>query len=393
MKVLLINSVYGFGSTGKIVASLNNIPGIDSFAVYGRKSNTTNDKNVIKITNINELIMSASKIILLNEYSNYCNKATEKISKIIDEFQPDIIHLHNLHGYYINFDKLLSKLKDYKKPVVWTLHDCWPLTGYCCHFDYARCDGYKYGCKKCKHSFSYPFSIFKQNTHNNFLNKINKILELKDLLVFVTPSIWLRNIILDSELKYIRTIVINNGISLPPKITIEKNNKFSVLAVANYWTKEKGVDELKKIIGLLNDDIDITIVGKIKADKYLKERCNLIPRTENFKALSKLYACSHLLINPTLEDNFPTVNIESLSFGTPVISYKTGGSPEIYDSETGITIDKYNYIEFADVINNLKENYYFDINKAIERSKLFSKDIMISRYNDLYNELYNKSLR
>ena len=239
MKVLFINSVYGFGSTGKIVASLNNIDDIDSFAIYGRKNNKTKDTNVSKVTNILEVAISAMKVIFFNEYSDFCNRATDKVINIIDEFNPDIIHLHNLHGYYINFDKLLTKLKEYNKPIVWTLHDCWPMTGYCCNFDYAECSKYKNRCTKCHHKFSYPFSLFKQNVSNNFDRKINRILELKDLLVFVTPSEWLKNIVINSQLKSIETIVINNGIVLPSVVEKNKNEKFSILAVANYWTEEK----------------------------------------------------------------------------------------------------------------------------------------------------------
>lgn len=386
MKILLVNSVYGFGSTGKIVASLNNIDGINSLAVYGRKRNTSNDTNVVKITNLAENIEAASKLILFNKYSS-CNIATDKLTKIIDEFKPDIIHLHNLHGYYINFDKLLQKLLEYGKPVVWTLHDCWPMTGYCCHFDYANCDKYMNGCKNCNKDFSYPFSIFKQNIDVNFQNKINKILELKNILTFVTPSNWLKNKIISSKLSPINTVVINNGINIPNTSNYNKTTSFSILAVANYWTSEKGLNELKKIVPLLDDDIEVTIVGKIRANAYLKQRCRLIARTDSYETLAKLYEESYLFINPTLEDNFPTVNIESISFGTPVISYNTGGSPEIYDTFSGITIEKYDYINFADTINRLKNNYYFDKEKIINRSKNFSKKLMLDNYIKLYNKL------
>lgn len=388
MKILLINSVYGYGSTGKIVSSLNNIDEIDTLAVYGRKRNTTNDKNVIKITNIGEVMISAIETIIFNEYSNYCNRATSRLCKIIDDFKPDIIHIHNLHGYYVNFDKLLIKLKEYNKPVVWTLHDCWPMTGYCCHFDYIECDGFINGCKRCNHDFSYPFSFFKQNVPINFSKKINRILDLKENLIFVTPSVWLKQQVLTSQLKEIKTIVINNGIALPSLNEYSKNKIFSVLAVANSWTKKKGLDELKKIIKLIDKDIEVTIVGDLEKDYYLEQRCKLIPRTENYEELASLYKKNHLLINPTLEDTFPTVNIESISFGTPVISYETGGSPEIYDSESGITIKKYDYVEFSRTINSLKDNYYFDYKKIIKRSKQFSKEIMISKYTDLYNSIF-----
>lgn len=385
-RILFINSVYGFGSTGRIVASLNEIDEFESYACFGRKENLTVDTNVEKVTKFVENAIFATKTILFNESLNGCNIGTDKLFDIIDNFRPDLIHLHNLHGYYINIERLLVKLKEYDKPIVWTLHDCWPLTGYCCHFDYAKCNSYMNCCTKCEHRFSYPFSIFKQNTKEIHDKKTSLILGLKEKLVFVTPSEWLKRKVEESRLKEINTIVINNGIDLPKVTCIEKNKEFSIIAVANYWTLEKGLEELRKIIALLDKDIKITIVGEIKNKKGF-EKCNLIERTDNFEELLNLYSSHHLFINPTLEDNFPTVNIESLACGTPVISYETGGSPEIFDEKCGIAIKKYDYECFAKTINAIKNNYSFKNDNALQRSKKYSKNVMIRNYVELYNKL------
>lgn len=385
LKVLIINSVYGFGSTGKIVRSLNNVDEFETMTCYGRKENNTSDDNVIKVSNSLETIVSMFKTIAFNDTLQSNKLATKKISDIIDNFEPDLIHLHNIHGYYVCFIDLFKKLKEYNKPIVWTLHDCWPITGYCCYFDYLNCNKYTSKCTKCEHRFSYPYSIFKQKVEDDFRIKKELILNLKDNLTFVTPSNWLKKKIEKSMVKDIETRVINNGISFKNAKESKKKDKFSILAVANYWTVEKGLNELKKIVKLLDKEVDVTIVGRIRDKKGL-EKCTLIERTDDLIELMELYSSHHLFINPTLEDNFPTVNIESLCCGTPIISYNTGGSPEIYDEKTGITIEKYDCEKFAKTINELKNAYTFNSKDAINRSKIFSEENMINNYLKLYKE-------
>lgn len=386
MKILYINSVYKFGSTGKIVATLASNLNYESLVCYGRNKNNVDNDNSYRFANFIDNSVAALSTIIFDNNLNLCTKATKKLIKKIKEYNPDIIHLHNLHGYYINVEMLFSFLKDYKKPVVWTLHDCWPFTGYCMYFDLPECNKFETKCENCPKKLSYPFSIFKQQLVRDY--KIKKeLFNSVEHLTIVTPSEWLKRQVSKSFLKNKRIEVINNGIILPKdkKITnSKKERKLSVLAVANYWTIEKGINELKKIIPLLDKNIQITIVGEFKDKDSSFKGCTLINRTDNYSQLEEIYFKNDLFINPTLSDNFPTVNIEALAHGLPIVTYNTGGSPEIIDEFTGIIVNKYDYKKFASVINDLYNDYGFDKNICAERSRLYSLENMVDKYYELY---------
>jgi len=382
-KILFINSVCGFGSTGRIVADLSKISDYETLVCYGRKSDLAN-VNSFKFANFFDNALGAIQTILFDNNLNICTNATKRLIKKIKEFNPDIIHLHNVHGYYINVEMLFSFLKEYNKPVVWTLHDCWSLTGYCPHFEYMQCEQYKKICQNCPYGFAYPFSLFKQNVKNDFLKK-KELFNSIDKLNIVTPSKWLSDIIDVSYLKNKNHLVINNGIKLENfNGDKSKNDKFTVLAVSSVWTKQKGIDELNKIIPLLDNNIDVVVVGA-NSNKVNAQKC--IERTENRDELVNLYSSSHLLINPTLEDNFPTVNIEALACGIPIVTYKTGGSPEVVNKKTGVVIEKGNYQEMVDCINNLYKDYYFKKEDCIKEAQKYDYSIMLNRYKELYESL------
>lgn len=383
-RILYINGVSGFSSPGKITADLSRSKEYDSLVCYGRKKDYENI-NSYKFTTFFENCVGALRTILFDNNLSICSAATKRLIRKIKEFEPDIIHLQVLHGYYLNVEMLFKFLKEYNKPVVWTMHDCWSFTGYCPHFDYANCNQYKTKCTKCPYDFSYPFSLFKQNVEKEFEVK-KKLFNSLDNLTIVVPSKWLETKIKESFLSNCKVVVINNGIDYLDK-DYKKNEKFNIIAVASYWTKEKGKDELKKIIPLIDDDINITIVGDLKDNDQIFNRCKLVGRLLNRDDLMKEYSEAHVFMNLTLQDNFPTVNIESLSCGTPVVTYNTGGSAEVINDDTGIIIDKYGYETFAKTINDLKNNYYFDSNKIKEYAKKYSKETMLDKYNDLYNKI------
>ena len=385
-RVLYINSVCGFGSTGRIVADLARIEDFDTLVCYGRKKNST-DVNAYKFTNAIDNATSAFKTIFFDSSLDTCNIATQRLIKKIYEFHPDIIHLHNLHGYYVNIERLFKFLREYNKPVVWTLHDCWPITGYCPFFDYTECRRYKEECKECPQGITYPYSLFKQNVKEEYYKKKELFNSLSKLTI-VCPSYWLDSIVRNSFLSDVPRVVINNGIDLSEfKPTKDKTFNFSVLAVANYWTKEKGKDELNRIIPLLDKDIQVTVVG---AGSRAIRGCFPIRRTDSKSQLADLYSKSHILLSPTLQDNFPTVNIEALACGTPVITYKTGGGPEILDTRSGVVIERHNIGEMAETINKMKKNYRFILDECVNRSKLFSKEVMQENYRRLYESLLAK---
>lgn len=385
-KILSINSVCGFGSTGRIVADLSKLDNFETLVCFGRKKDYAN-VNSYRFANFFDNAIGALGTILFDNNLNICSNATKRLIKKIKEFNPDIIHIHNIHGYYLNVEEFVRFLKEYGKPVVWTLHDCWLFTGYCPFFDYIECEKYKTECKDCPYGFSYPFSIFKQNVKKDYYKKKELFKDFYNL-VLVSPSKWMDGIVENSYFNNIKHVVINNGISLQEFIpSKQKDNDFTVLAVSNYWTKAKGIDELNKIIPLLDKDIKIKAIGF--GSKNINNAIS-IERTNNKQELIDLYSSSHVLVSPTLQDNFPTVNIESLACGTPVVTYKTGGGPEIIDENTGIVVKRHEYKKMAEVINNLKQNYTFDTSKCIDRSKQFSLEKMKENYIKLYESLLAK---
>lgn len=388
MRVLYINSVCGFGSTGKIVAELSKSSEYESLVCFGRKKDWAN-VNSYQFANFFDNAFGAIRTILFDNNLNICTTATKRLIKKIKDFNPDIIHLHNIHGYYVNVEMLLTFLKDYNKPVVWTLHDCWPFTGYCSDAYYVNCEKYKTECKNCNHWFAYPFSIFKQNVRKDYLKKKELLSDFNNLTI-VTPSKWLGDITKFSFLRNKNIEVINNGINLSDfKPSKEKNQKFTALAVSSWWTVDKGLDDMNKLIPLLDKDIEVVSVGKFSEKiKYGKT----IPQTTNKQELIDLYSSSHILIQPTLDDNLPTVNIESIACGTPVITYNTGGSPEIIDEKTGMVVDKGDYQKLAETINSVKRNYGFKSEDCLKRAKIFSTEKMVANYTELYKRILEKGI-
>ncbi|MBR3167105.1 MAG: glycosyltransferase [Erysipelotrichaceae bacterium] len=388
MRVLYINSVIDFGSTGRIVRDLANAQ-TESLVCFGRKTGRSED---YRMTALPGNIEGALAAILFDRNGFANRKETRRLVALIREYDPDIIHLHNLHGYYLNIETLFDFLKQYKKPVVWTLHDCWSYTGYCPYYDAAGCEKWKTGCKACPYPFAYPFSLFKQHTSENYERK-KQIFNGVGKLTIVTPSVWLKNEVQHSFLSAYPVRVIPNGIDLKnfnPEGR-KKNGTFSILFAASYWTREKGSEEIQKLLPLLNKDIRVVIIGQ--GSEAFKNAPNVtaLPRTSSQAELAGHYRNADLFVNLTLQDNFPTVNIEALNCGTPVITYATGGSPEIADEKTGAVVPKGDYKAMAELINRLSTENPFLAAECEARGKRFSVANMAAAYASLYKELYTIS--
>ncbi|MCR5449558.1 MAG: glycosyltransferase [Solobacterium sp.] len=391
MKVCYINSVCGFGSTGKIVEKL--AASADSALVcYGRKNYTREHSfSVYKMTGFAGNAVSAADTILFNNNGFSNVSETRKMIEEVKRFAPDIIHLHNLHGYYLNLEVLFSWLKEYGRPVIWTLHDCWSMTGYCPHFENAGCTQYQTECRKCPYPWGYPFSLFKQHIPENFRRKKAAVTGLENMTI-VTPSQWLQRIVKTSYLKDYPSEVIHNGIDLTKFHDADRQNRdgFTLLFIASVWTKEKGAEDIKKLMPMLKEGIRAVIIGA-GSDQFKKlPNCTVYKHTSDQQELIRLYGEADLLINPTYEDTFPTVNIEALACGTPVITYRTGGSPEIPDEKTGMVIEKGNVAALAECINSQYQNPVFDRKDCLKRAECFSDRNMMMNYHSLYRSLLNR---
>ena len=339
MKVVQINSV-AYGSTGKIMLNIAETVRRHGGEAYTFSENRKNrhipeTHRVFGCRFENLLHRGFSVITGISGIGS--SFGTKKLLKELDRLSPDILHLHNLHGWYINIPMLLRYIRKKKIPTVWTLHDCWGFTAQCSHFTIEKCDKWKTGCHHCPRYRLYPYTWVDQTRHMYKLKK--KWLTGIENLTIVTPSEWLANLVKQSFLKDYPIQVINNGIDLSVFKPTPSNfreryglqNKKIVLGVASGWTERKGLDVFVELSKRLDPDAyQIVLVGTDDAvDRHLPESIISIHRTQNPQELAEIYTAADVFVNPTREENFPTVNMEALACGTPVVTFDTGGSKEM----------------------------------------------------------------
>lgn len=388
MKIVFINTVYGIGSTGRITQDIAQHvmeEGHTPFVVYGR-GKKNKDPNFYKMGGIFDFSIHVLRNFFKDESAFGSTSQTKKLVKWLEQIQPDIIHLHNLHGFYLNIEILFAYLKKTSCNVIWTLHDCWPYTGHCAYYDYISCNKWKTQCHKCaQHRKAYPYALFKDGSQHNYERKKEIFLGVKNLTI-VTPSKWLKEQVEQSFLKDYPVEIIYNGIDLsvfaPTNEEKEKLfQKKTVLGVANVWEQRKGLAFFKALQQRLPDEIQIVLVGvpKIQQYKINKKRSNhkqtnhnaikFIPKTKSREQLACLYRNAEVFVNPTLEDNFPTTNLEALACGTPVITFQTGGSSESINQLTGIVVPR----------GNMKQLEQAILKICNDRGNRFSKELCRNR--------------
>ena len=346
MKVLQINSVCGKGSTGKICVGISETlskNSIDNKIFYF--SGHSNYRLSEKISNDFYIKIQALKSRIFGNYGFNSGIVTKKLIKRIESYDPDIVHLHNIHGHDVNLEMLMAYLRDKRKKIVWTFHDCWPFTGYCTHFTLCNCNKWKIKCEKCPQTKGNTW--FFDKSGNVFLRKKNAFSDLD--LTIVTPSEWLAGLVKQSFLKEYPVKVINNGIDLnvfkPTSSDFRQRygiteDKKIILGVAFGWGARKGLDVFIELAKRLPENYRIVLVGTDeKVDKLLSKNVISIHRTHNQSELAQIYTAADLFVNPTREDNYPTVNMESIACGTPVLTFRTGGSPECIDETCGSVVD------------------------------------------------------
>ena len=393
MKVLQINT-FGNLSTGKIAVDIyrtlraNGHEGAVAFA----RNEVPGDVPSFKIGNSLSVYTDGVLTRLTDKAGHYSKGATEKLIKQIKEYDPDIIHLHNLHGYYINVSMLFDFLKDAGKHVVWTLHDCWAYTGHCCYYSMAGCDKWKLtGCSKCPQKKAYPASIFKDNSSKNFSEKNQMFHSVKNLHL-VCVSKWLDNELKDSFLNDLPSRVIYNGIDTSVfkpssgnfRIKSNMGDKRIVLGVASTWDTRKGLADFIELSKILDERYKIVLVGlNDKQKASLPDNMIGIGRTDGPKELAEIYSASNVLFNASVEETFGLPNVESLACGTPVVAYNCTGIPETMTEDDGFIVEPHDLQSVAQKIGEI-----CDTGKRIEVSSFrFPKDKTYEAYMKLYEEL------
>lgn len=397
-KILFLNMGY-FGSTGTIMRDLGTYArknGLEPYYVY--PENPLNKRAIsgdIIMENYTEYRVARKLSFLSGLNGCFAVFPTLRLISRIKKIQPDIIHLHNLHNSYINLFLLFHYLKKSGSAVIWTLHDCWAITGKCPHFQYINCSKWKTGCYECPSFKEYPETRIDKT---NYLWKCKaKWFAGIPKMTIVTPSKWLADLTRQSYLKYYPIKVINNGIDssifkvktgdLRNKLRIPKE-KHVVLGVSLDWGFSKGLD----IVARLARDLDsnyyqIIVVGTTAGiEEKIPENIIKIQRTNDLEELVELYSMANVFINPTREDNYPTVNMEAVACGTPVVSFDTGGCGEQYDNTCGRCIEVDAYDKFKAAVMDICENHPISREQCVQYAQRFSKTDMLEEYMRLYKE-------
>ncbi len=399
-RVLLINTVAGKGSVGRLVTGLSGAlreRGAETLIAYGRWDEPPGERSFRIGSDLSVYVHGALSRIT-DRHGLYSSAATRKLIRRIEEYKPDIIHLHNVHGYYVNYEILFSYLKekylsDEKHRIIWTLHDCWSFTGHCVHFEYARCGRWKTACHDCPEKRQYPGSVFLDNSRENYLLKKKSFSGLKDLTL-VTPSEWLKKTVGESFLGGYPVKCVPTGIDLGrfKKCTSGLRKRYGIgekpllLGVANPWRERKGFDDFLRLSKAVGNEMCIAMIGlKPLQCKAVSGYKNIIAieKTDSIEEMAEWYSESDIYVNLTYEDTFPTTNLEAMACGTPVITYSAGGSPEALTPETGIVTEVGIITRVIDSVRELLRRDRTETEKAcINRASEYGAGIRFRQYLD-----------
>lgn len=399
MKVLEIDSV-PYGSTCKIVLGIATVAQKRNIEVVTASGYSTHPlkeipKNHYKIGGrMNKTLhLGASICTGIEGYGSVL--ATLKLIRFMNQNSFDIIHIHNLHGNYVNIPMLFSYIKKQRISVIWTMHDCWAMTGLCPHFTIARCNKWVVGCHDCSQyrttfkGYFFDQSKFMWKRKKQWFNGIEN-------LTIVSPSKWLAAVIKSSFLRNYDIRIINNGINLDVFRPIQSDfraehncqDKIILLGVSASWGIKKGLDIFVKLAEILDNHYQIVLVGTNEyIDQELPPNIISIHRTQNQCELARIYSAADLFVNPTREDNFPTVNLEALACGTPVVSFAIGGSPECFDDTCGCTVPCDDVEVLIEKIKTICSNTGYSSENCVKYAQKYDMFARFDEYVSLYEEL------
>lgn len=400
MKTLLqINALANTGSTGRIAEGIGKLAlrqGWQSYIAYGRRAQLSHSR-LIPIGNKFSIGWHGLQTRLCDRHGFASTHATHQLIQEIKRISPDVIQLHNLHGYYLNIRILFDFLAHTTIPVVWTLHDCWAMTGHCAHFQNNGCNQWQQGCSHCQFLHSYPASWFKDASAQNYKDKKACFTSVKNMTI-VPVCHWLGGIVKNSYLKSYPVYPILNGIDVQQfaptdpcrarqKYALE--NKFILLAAASVWTMDKGWNDILCLSHLLQPDEVILLLGATPRQiRELPSNVIGIPHTESISELAACYSAAHVFINPTYQDTFPTVNLEALACGTPVVTYATGGCAESVDEKTGYVVQRGQIGELYAAVSAIRQQGKSAFTDACRQkaNEQFNDQKQYQKYIDLYQK-------
>ena len=400
-KVLLVNTVVGTGSVGRLTQGLYHAlsaNGYECMVAYGRDTHPQ-DINGYRIGQDLDVYLHGGLSRITDRHGFYSTRATKDFINVIEEFKPDIIHLHNVHGYYLNIRVLFEYLKTTDIRIIWTLHDCWTFTGHCSHFEYIGCNKWMTECNSCEQLAEYPRSVWKDNSQQNFRDKKELFTNLPDCTL-VTPSEWLAGRVAQSYMGDYHTVVVNTGIDLDQfypvpeerrkdnlvfrlRNSLNLRNKIVLLGVANPWRERKGLTQFVNLSKLLNERCQIVLLGLTDEQvNELPENIIGLSHTDSVEELAALYSMADIYVNLTLEDTFPTTNLEALACGTPVVTFRAGGAAESIDDTCGISVERNSIQGVVAAIDTIisQRGYNFTKEQCVRRARLYDKEIRFEEY-------------
>ena len=351
MKYLFINSVAGFGSTGRIAAEKCRelmAEGHECVLAFGRDKANCDDIPTVQIGSALDYRLHAVRCRLLDDHGFGSRSATKRFLNWVKQYDPDVIWLHNIHGYYIHIGLLFDYLRNSGKEIIWTLHDCWSFTGHCAYFDFARCDKWKTGCHSCPQNHTYPQSLLLDNSRKNYEMKQSLFTGIPDLRL-VVPSRWLEKRVRQSFLKDYPVEVlyntINRDIFKPTPGDFRKKHgledKIVLLGVASVWDARKGLSDFMKLAGMLDDRYKIVLIGLSPEQiQSLPDAMLGLPRTNNLEELVQAYTEADIFLNPSVEETFGMTAMEARCCGTEAIVYQDTACEEIVNQFGGIAVPR-----------------------------------------------------
>lgn len=401
MNVLQVNTVYPNGSTGRITAAIATYtaaqPHTRAMVAFGVGEEVRADSLcALRIGTPWERKIHGAKRKLFDAEGYGSRRATRKLIRLCENTNVDVVHLHNLHGCYIHLKSWFGYLQKANIPVVWTLHDCWAVTGHCAHFDFCGCMQWKTLCRSCPQKHEYPECIGFSGSKRNYRMKERLFTSLPKLTL-AAPSQWIQTITAQSYLQKYPARVVYNGVDTkvfqPTESDIRVkhhiNGKKLLLFVASEWTERKGLLVIADLANRLDNTYQLAVVGLKEAQiKDLPHNVLGVEHLSSAHDLCAWYTAADCFVNPTLEDTMPLVNLEALACGTPIAVFRTGGCPEVVTDACGMVVPKNDANALAEAVQLICAKPKTSYHKAcIEQAARFSMDKTIQSYYQLYQEV------
>lgn len=400
-RLLQINAVVGYGSTGRLVDSIGSAAidaGWSSHVGYGRHKRQA-DSQTHKIGDVVSILSHVAMTRVLDRHGLGSKRATKDFLKTVTALAPDIIHLHNIHGYFLHFPTLFEYLHGSGRRVVWTMHDCWPFTGHCTHYDFVGCSKWLTQCRQCPQTACYPASYIIDNSRRNFELKRRVFTSLKSMEI-VCVSDWMRSQVERSFLGRYPSRTIRNGVDTFAFRPIESDcwrrkldllGRFLILGVASKWTDRKGLNDFIRLADKLGENDRIVLVGVSPKQASGLPSCIIpIERTDSLYDLSALYSTADVYLNLSAEESFGMTTIEAMACGTPIVTYDSTASPELISTGTGYVVKRGDLSALIDAITRIKTAARGELADACRRTATSSFDIRVCC--DTYIALFESML-